>query len=114
MKYRNKFFMLISLTLVLIMLSLAVSACVTNFYTLSVHNHTDQTLTIYLGHYPRGYVINIGDIEAGAEIRYETLFFDKYSIEAKNARGEVVYSDNFTWDELRDIDWKVVIPPLKD
>jgi hypothetical protein len=35
----------------------------------------------------------------------------KYLIEAKTEDGEVVYSEEFTWQELDDMDWTIVIPP---
>ena len=40
----------------------------------------------------------------------------KFLIEAKTKPkdGEVVYSERFTWQELHDMDWKVVILPLEN
>jgi len=86
-------------------------------YPLLVQNRTEQSITIFLGVYTHKDKIydkyNIGDIKPRTEIEHRTPQFEKYSIEAKNAQGEVVYSENFTWHELHDIDWKVVIPPLE-
>ena len=35
----------------------------------------------------------------------------KYLIEAKTREGVLVYSKEFTWQELRDLKWTIVIPP---
>jgi hypothetical protein len=36
---------------------------------------------------------------------------DDYLIEAKTSKDKVIYSERFTWQELHDMDWTIVIPP---
>jgi hypothetical protein len=49
--------------------------------------------------------------------------YTKFLIEAKiktgeaglyGIYGEVVYLEGFTWQELDDMDWTIVIPPLSE
>jgi len=35
----------------------------------------------------------------------------KYLVEAKEPLGKVIYSQEFTWQELHNMKWKIVIPP---
>ena len=112
MKYRNRFFTLIVLMLILTILSLTTVACWGDVgYTVSVINNTNQSITVFFGEHPGSYMTRLGNIEPSKEIRQETIYYDRYSIEAKNTQGEVVYSKEFTFEEMEEMDWKVVIPP---
>jgi hypothetical protein len=83
---------------------------------LKIDNQTDQTLVIFID--------NLHDADVQPEelkefpttnILPENIYPDdkKFLIEAKTKQGEVIYSENFTWQELDDMDWTIVIPPLK-
>ena len=78
-----------------------------------VNNLTDQTLTIFIDELQE-YDIPPGDILAfGTTLIYpKNIYPDdkKFLIEAKTKNGEVVYSDNFSWQELDDMEWTIVIP----
>ena len=79
-----------------------------------VNNLTDQTLVIFIDE------LQEADIPPGEIVAYDTTLIQpkniypadkKFLIEAKTKEGEVIYSQEFTWQELDDMDWKVVIPP---
>ncbi len=62
----------------------------------------------------------LGDvIKAGESKKYVAPVQDdrtvgaerKYPVEAVTETGEVVFSRVFTWDELHDMNWTIVIPP---
>ncbi|OGO22273.1 MAG: hypothetical protein A2144_14900 [Chloroflexi bacterium RBG_16_50_9] len=57
----------------------------------------------------------IGDVKTNHKINNDMAFYghDWYLIEAYDTRRNVVYSHKFSEDELKEIDWKVVIPPIQ-
>ena len=77
-----------------------------------VDNRTDQTLSIFITELyeydvPPRKVVRFGTMEISDPDLPWAL--DKYLIEAKTKQGEVVYSEEFTWQELDDMDWTIVI-----
>ena len=82
-------------------------ACSEPAVPLQIENRTDTVLTIYVqGVYD-------GEVEPNSSIKVKYLgATGYYLIEAKNSEGEIVYSRQFSFTELNDADWKVVIPPL--
>lgn len=83
---------------------------------IQVENKTDQTLAIFVrfGTVDKSY--HLGDVTPGAEISNKNapiMISNVYYIEAKNHQGELVYTREFSYDELKAADWKVVIPPLQ-
>jgi hypothetical protein len=84
---------------------------------LRVHNRTDQELGIFIDE------LHSVDIPPGEVLRFSTTSIWPgpnppwgtedylYLIEAKTENGEVVYSDNYTWQELDDMEWTIGIPP---
>ena len=87
-----------------------IGACGERNLPLKIENRTDVTLTIYVQEHEVGNIKpnsseNIKDIPG-------TLTY--YLIEAKNGKGEVIYSKKFSVSELHDADWKVVITPLEN
>lgn len=93
------------------------SACVCIFEPANyfhVDNRTDQTLDFFIdgfqhGDAPPGEITEVITIAINPSNVYTAD--EKFLIEAKTKRGEVVYSEEFTWQELDDMDWTVVIPP---
>jgi len=76
---------------------------------LQIENRTDTVLTIYTqGVYD-------GQVEPNKSIKVKNISatFGYLLIEAKNTKGEVVYSRKLAYYQLVDADWKVVIPPLQ-
>jgi hypothetical protein len=73
---------------------------------LKVENRTDMVLTVYVEKQ------KIGDVKPNNSIKVKNLAMTKtyYLIEAKNSKGESGFSKKFSWYELRDADWRVVIP----
>ncbi len=111
-KICGRFFHLMTgITLTLITLLLVASGCcLPREYPapIRIYNHTDQTLSIFINDYSEG------DVAPGTEIMPKVLRYDPFRIQAKNAQGDVVYSQQFRLQELEErMDWKVVIPPLQ-
>ena len=77
---------------------------------IQVENKTNEVLTVYIDEYL------IGDVKPNDKIKNNLVFYgqDWYLIKAHNAQGNIVYSHKFNDDELKEIDWKIVIPPVKD
>jgi predicted nucleotidyltransferase len=82
---------------------------------LRVENQSDSDITV---------LINgdlIGSVPPATQETFNTMEIpfrpdvpeapEDYLIEAKTSKGEVVYSEQFTWQELHDMDWMIVIPP---
>jgi hypothetical protein len=77
---------------------------------LQIENKTDTVLNIYLES------VYAGKIEPNKTIKIRDIAatFSYLLIEAKNSKGEVIYSRKFSFIELHDADWKVVILPLQN
>jgi hypothetical protein len=76
-------------------------------FVLKFENRTDQVLTIYVdGH-------RIDDVKPGETIKTETVpaVAERYLIDARNDKGEVVYFKVFTASEISKAKYKIVIPP---
>ena len=85
--------------------------------SVKVDNQTDQTIGIFIDG------LHEVDVSSGELEEFVTINIypkdiypadKKLLIDAKTEQGEVVYSKEFTWQELDDMDWKIVIPPLKE
>jgi hypothetical protein len=101
-KNYEKVLMVISLVILLVLL---LPAC-EPIAPIKVQNNTDQNLTIFING------INIGDVAPGGEIRNrKELIVDRYKIEAKNSQGQTLYKQERTYEDMKKMDWKVVIPP---
>ncbi len=116
-KARSKRFSLVLLSAILLISLSASSACgciVDKFSHIWVDNRTDQTLDISI----EGDYFPLTDAPPGEVTEFVTSVIDtvdiypdkKFLIEAKTKDGEVVYSEEFTWQELDDMDWTIVIP----
>ena len=75
-----------------------------------IENKTSEVLTVYIDDH------RIGDVKPNAKIKNNLVWAgsDWYLIEAYDTQGNVVYSHKLSREEVRKIDWKVVIPPLED
>jgi hypothetical protein len=116
---RSKRFPIVIFSVALLLaLLLSSSACTCDpAVWIEFHNQTDYTLSIYIGGAYQD------DVAPGQTLRFATMDIwgddsppwgdgdFKYLIEAKTNDGEVVYSEKFTWQELDNMDWKIVIPP---
>ena len=84
---------------------------------LNLENQSAKTLDVYINQKLLGKVDEMG------EKTFSTLLIPyksntpwapasgKYLIEAKTLERETVYSKEFTWQELDDMKWKIVISP---
>jgi hypothetical protein len=117
-KARGKRLSIVILSAILLVLLLTPSACTCDpAVWIEFNNQTDQTLGIFIGGAYQD------DVSPGETLRFATMAIwgspnppwgdgdFKYLVEAKTEDGEVVYSEEFTWQELDDMDWTIVIPP---
>ena len=120
MKYRIKIMHLALIFVSTIVLISLLTSCWGDPGTwIRVNNLTDQTLVIFIDE------LQEADIPPG-ELEFSTTGIwpepnppwgtedYQYLIEAKTKKGEVVYSEEFTWQELDDMDWIIVIPSLQN
>jgi hypothetical protein len=105
---RYHFVITVNVALILLLVAWACEPAV----RIRIQNQTDQVLSIFIGGYS-GIGDSIGNVAPGAEIRSGgVLMYDPFRIEAKNAQGEVVYSKQFSFEELnRKMNWTVIIKP---
>ena len=110
---------LLILMIMALLILLMTSGCDPGSY-LTVDNRTDQTVEIFienLNHVdvPPRQVVNFGTMEIWPESDPPWGTEDyKYLIEAKTKQGEIIYSEEFTWQELDGMDWTIVIPPSQN
>jgi hypothetical protein len=103
--------MWLSLILMLMVVSVSSMACERLFYMV-IENQTSQTLTVHVDDYLVGTVAAGGNITSigmtGSSVHY-------YSIVAKSAQGETVFSKKLKMEQMQQIGrsdyFKVVIPP---
>ena len=110
----NKFLLVQLLFLIFGVFLLSVLSCEPGF-ELKVENNTDKVLTIYVDVSAMGKPARQGNIEPGEHIYTRGLWLveEPYEIIAKNKHGDIVYSREFGYFELRDdYDFKVVISEL--
>ena len=85
---------------------------------LHVENQSDSNITIFINESASGTVQAMEQKTFSVvEIPYHPDAYwapEDYLIEAKTSRGEVLYSKRFTWQELHDMEWTIVIPPSPD
>jgi hypothetical protein len=113
MKHKSKV-LLVLFSLVLLVGSMlpVLTACKT-IYTIRIENGTEQILTIYYDVGGTGYFVTLGDVKPDEHI-YTPDFnidFGYCQIDAKNVESEIVFSREYDWWELDDMDWTVVITP---
>ena len=102
----------IPLLLLLVTLLLTQIAC-EPIADLKFKNETDQTLYIYVN--PTNGLFKIGRVESGKEIKNKDAeepipYLNPVPIEIKDSDGKILYSKEFTWNELDKSDWTVTIP----
>jgi hypothetical protein len=106
---QNGTLLIILMAMLLVVLLLVAIGC-EYMLVLEFENRTDQVLTIYVdGH-------RIDDVKPGETIKRETVpaVSADYLIEARDAKGEVVYSKVFTNLDLSKVKDKIVISPSSE
>jgi hypothetical protein len=73
----------------------------------TIINQTDQVLIIQ----PYG---EIHRIQPGTKITITMFEQDKFPITMKNTQGEIVFDKTFTYEELKNSGFKIIIPPILD
>ena len=113
-KNRRKYLILLGLTLLIMLTLLAVTTFSCGFDT-KIKNGTEQVLTIYYDSGLRGTLVSLGDVEPGGYVSRYCDMSDGYcQIDAHNNEGEVIFSREYFWRELREMDCEVVITPSED
>jgi len=105
--YKNRImlFRVIVLLLILNMLLIGSANCERGA-PIQIENKTSEVLTVYIDEY------QIGDVKPNDKIKNNIVFYgqDWYLIKAYDTQGNVVYSHKFSLEEIKKVDWKVVIP----
>jgi len=106
---KKKYLILLGLTLLIMLMLPVLTACEPG-YKIKIENSTEQVLTIYYDVGRTGYFVTLGDVEPRAHVYTPDFWInDGYcQIDAKNEHGEVIFSREFTWWELRD-NYKFVV-----
>jgi hypothetical protein len=102
----KRIFLVVDLILISIML-VSVSACIgERIAPIMVQNNTEETLSIFIDG------VCIGDVASGEEIRNDIIWITaRFVIEARNSQGQIVYKEEITYENMKKIDWKVIISP---
>ena len=110
----NRLAQLMVLVLILATLLVAAVSCEPS-PPFQVKNKTDQTLYIFFAVSYLDYVeadaerVLEGEVKPGEVLSPTTLPFPRYLIEARDEKGNVVYSREFSCEELESINWKATI-----
>jgi len=113
MKYKSKILLVLFSLMLLIGIMLPLLIACDPGHDIRIENSTEETLTIYFDVGPTGYFVTLGNLEPGEHIYASFAMMDGYcQIDARNAEGELIFSREYDWWELRDeMDWTVVITP---
>jgi len=97
------------LLIFMVALSFALMACEPTLY-ITVHNQTDETLQIFLD----GETF-IDKAIPGGEVKFKTAgIFSHYNVTAKGIDGNLLYTANFTRDDLKGKKtYDVYFPPME-
>jgi hypothetical protein len=120
----NKKTVLLISSLLVVCLSLTAfsPACIAeNIHPLTIENQTSQTLQIYVGlegteYYTVERYFHSGDVPANQTTTLRNsgivpTVYNHFLIQARTDTDDVLFSEWYTEDELKDLDWTVVIPP---
>ena len=112
---RRKLVSYILLGVVLIITSAFVVHC-TPILIIEFDNQTEQKLTIFMKEDQETEWFEVGDIAPKEKIKMETLLrmYDNYYIEARDAFDKVIYSREFSKEQLKEMGYKLIIRPLNE
>jgi len=117
MKHKSKILLVLFSLMLLIGIMLPVLTACDPGHDIIIENGTEETLTIYFDVGPTGYFVTLGNLEPSEHIYASITMMDGYcQIDARNAEGDLIFSREYDWWELRDdMGWMVVImPPEED
>ena len=111
---RSRQILLVTLMLACVLFPFTHTGCKPTIL-LRVENQSDSNITVFINEK------TLGRMQAKEQVTFNTLLIpfrpdmpeapEDYLIEAKTSSGEVIYSERFTWQELKDRNWEIVIPP---
>jgi len=113
MKYKSKLSLVLFSMVLLIGIMLPVLTACDPTYEIEIENGAEQVVTIYYDFGRRGHPRSVVDVEPDELINTIDFWIaDSYcQIDAENEEGELIFSKEYFWTELRDMDWTVVITP---
>lgn len=88
--------------LVVIAAAFALAGCDPG-HTISFENETNQPIEIY---YNGRFDLSLEPMQ---KRKLDEIQFSSATYEARDAAGRVLYRQTFTWDELRDAGWRIVV-----
>jgi hypothetical protein len=111
---RSRQILLVTLILACVLFPFTYMGCEPNIL-FHVENQSDSNINVLInGDY-------IGSVSPAAQETFNIVEIpfrpdvpeapEDYLIEAKTSEDEILYSERFTWQELHDMNWTVVIPP---
>ncbi len=115
---RQKILLVIGVVVILAVLLFLAVAC-EPMATFKIENDTDQTLNVFVAASALDRVdisdprIPAGPVEPGEILRFKGIphtSFNTFLIEARDAQGNLVYSQEFKLQELEKANWKIMIP----
>ncbi len=119
--HRRNVIVRLGLTLMLAFMLGASAGCIyqgSPLMDLIIENQTKRVLKIAVNDYP------VGEVQPSAQITRKNVDMNmgEYVVEAKNAQGEVVFSETYTFNpndkhhlqKMGDRVYKAVIPPLEN
>ncbi len=72
-------------------------------HPVTYENRTDRAVKVFIN----------GKFSASLEPmnkeKFELIEFGRATFEARDSDGRVIYSETFTWEELKEADWRIVI-----
>ena len=114
-----KLIKIVTLLLVSLMLCVIFLIACEPMATFKIENDTDQTLNVFVAASGLDRVdisdprISAGPVEPGEILRFKGIphtSFNTFLIEARDAQGNLVYSQEFKLQELEKANWKIMIP----
>jgi hypothetical protein len=84
---------------------LFVVSCGDPYAPIRVVNQTGQTLTVIVNER------NVGEVEPGKELRNKIVIlgYSRYAIQARYPNGQLAYSSEFSYEQMKKIGWKILI-----
>ena len=76
---------------------------------IEIHNKTSETLMISINE------AFTEEVQAGDRIKNKIVFIEaRFLIEAKNLGGKTIYRNEIKYEDMKEMDWEVIIQPLDE
>jgi hypothetical protein len=113
MRYNNYRTLQLIFFIFILLTMLVISTSCEPIAPFKISNQTDKVLTIYITGW------KIGEVLPGEEIENDYVAMhcmkdSQYYIEARDKEDNLIYLKKITYEESKDIDWKIAISPASD